>query len=82
MRRRTDRLFRLHVDRLGPREREALERIEACPGITVEQLADDMGVTVKRIWHYPDRLEVGRVQREGDPLRRPSALRAPGYSRE
>jgi predicted ArsR family transcriptional regulator len=60
-RRRTD---RLHVRTLGPREREALRRVEQRPGITVAELADEMDVTMNRARHYVRRLEAGRVRRE------------------
>jgi len=45
MRRRTDRLY---IRAPGQREREALEFVRAQPGITVQELADAMGVGMKR----------------------------------
>jgi hypothetical protein len=42
--------LRLFVARLGPREREALAVIEREPGITLEQLAERLGVTYGRAW--------------------------------
>lgn len=61
-RKRTDRLY---VRSVGPREREALRIIEQRPGITPAQLADEMGVGLKRIWQIVGRLEYDRgVRRE------------------
>ena len=61
MRRRTDRLF---VRTLGPREREAVRLIERQPGLTIAELADALGVGMKRAWQIVGRLEIGRVRRE------------------
>jgi DNA-binding MarR family transcriptional regulator len=61
MRRRTDRLY---LRSLGPRELEALRLIEQRPGVTVAELADEMGVTLNRAWQYLGRLEAGRVRVE------------------
>jgi hypothetical protein len=57
MRRRTDRLY---ARSLGPRELEALDLIEQRPGITVAELAAEMGVGMTRAWQYLGRLECGR----------------------
>jgi hypothetical protein len=46
MRKRTDRLY---VRTLGPREREALALVEQRPGIIVAELADALGVSVRRL---------------------------------
>lgn len=69
-RKRTDRLY---MRSLGPREREALALIEQQPGITVVALADELGVTMKRMWAMLGRLERtacgGRGARRADDLR-------------
>jgi DNA-binding Lrp family transcriptional regulator len=49
---------------LGPREREALRLIEQRPGIPIESLADELGVTMKRMWAMLGRLEANGVWRE------------------
>jgi hypothetical protein len=61
-RRRTGRLY---FRTLGPREREARTLIEEGPGLTVEELADALGVGMTRPWQIVGRLELGRVRREG-----------------
>jgi DNA-binding MarR family transcriptional regulator len=61
MRKRTDRLY---VRSLGPREREALSLIECRPGITPMDLAQELGVTLQRVWAILGRLEASRVRRE------------------
>lgn len=61
MRKRTDRLY---VGTLGPRELEALHVVEERPGITVAELAEDMGVSMQRAWQYVGRLEKSRVRRD------------------
>lgn len=61
MRRPTDRLY---ARTLGPRELEALRLIEDHPGITVAELADEMGVGMTRVWQIVGRLDNGRVRRE------------------
>jgi hypothetical protein len=60
-RRRTDRLY---IRSLGPRERESLALVQERPGITVEELADALGVTMNRMWGMLGRLEVSGVRRE------------------
>jgi hypothetical protein len=60
MRRRSDRLY---VPRLGPREREALQMVEQRPGVTVAELADELGVSMTRAWQILGRLEGPRVRR-------------------
>jgi len=67
MRRRTDRLY---IRAPGQREREALEFVRAQPGITVQELADAMGVGMKRAWQYIDRVELHTVWRNGAPAQR------------
>lgn len=67
MRRRTDRLY---LRSLGPRELEALRIVEQRPGITIAELADELGVTMQRVWQIVGRLEAGRVRREAQPPRR------------
>ena len=42
---------------LGPREREALALVQQRPGLTVEELADALGVRTKRMWGMLSRLE-------------------------
>lgn len=65
---RTDRLY---PRSLGPREQAALRLVHERPGITVEQLADALGVGMKRAWQYVERLEIHGVWREGGaPARR------------
>jgi molybdenum-dependent DNA-binding transcriptional regulator ModE len=54
---------RLFAARPGPREREALAVIEAEPGMTVEQLAERMGVSYGRAWQIVARLERSHVRR-------------------
>jgi Mn-dependent DtxR family transcriptional regulator len=54
VRRRTDGLY---ANSLGPSEREAPRLIEERPGITVEELASEMGVGMKRAWQYLGRLD-------------------------
>jgi predicted DNA-binding protein (UPF0251 family) len=63
LRRRTDRLYPRQV---GPRELEPLRLVEQRPGITVAELADEMGVTLNRVWQILGRLENGRVRQEAD----------------
>jgi hypothetical protein len=60
-RKRTDRLY---PRSLRPREREAAHVIEQHPGITVAELADELGVTVNRLWGRLGRLELNGVRRE------------------
>jgi hypothetical protein len=38
--------------------------VEQRPGITVAELADEMGVTLNRAWQYVGWLELGRVRAE------------------
>jgi predicted transcriptional regulator len=38
------------------------------PGITIAELADELGVTMQRVWQIVGRLEAGRVRREAQPL--------------
>jgi DNA-binding MarR family transcriptional regulator len=61
VRRRTDRVY---PRSLGPRKLEALRLVEQRPGITVEELAEEIGVTLQRAWQYVRRLAAGRVRRE------------------
>lgn len=49
---------------LGPRERQALALVEQRPEITVAELADALGVTLKRVWGMLARLEANGVRRE------------------
>jgi DNA-binding MarR family transcriptional regulator len=63
MRKRTD---RLRARSPGPRESEALRLIEQHPGITIEELADALGVSMSRVWQIVGRLEASRVHRERD----------------
>jgi predicted DNA-binding protein (UPF0251 family) len=58
-RKRSDRLY---PRSLGPRESEALRLVNEQPGITVAELADQMGVSLQRAWQYVGRLEAGRVR--------------------
>jgi hypothetical protein len=68
VRSRTDRPF---LRSPTPREQEAIRLIRERPGITVEQLADSMGIGMKRAWQYIARLELQGVRREGAaPARR------------
>ena len=68
MRRRTDRLF---IRSITPREQEAIRLIRERPGITVDQLANEMDIGMKRAWQYIARLERLGVWREGQtPARR------------
>jgi DNA-binding MarR family transcriptional regulator len=57
----------VYANSLGPREREALRLIEERPGITVEELASEMGVGIKRAWQY-----LGRFERRSFVSRQPS----------
>jgi hypothetical protein len=57
---------RLYPRTLGPRELEAVRLVEQRPGITIEQLAGELGVTMQRVWQIVGRLEAGRVRREAD----------------
>jgi hypothetical protein len=62
VRRRTDRLY--PPRRLGPREEQAARIVADRPGITVEGLANALGVGMKRTWQILSRLEYyGRVER-------------------
>jgi uncharacterized membrane protein len=61
VRRATD---RLSVRSLGPREREAVEIIEARPGITIAELRATLGVSASRVWQILERVEQGRVHRQ------------------
>jgi DNA-binding MarR family transcriptional regulator len=61
MRRRTDRLY---PRPLGPRELDALRLVKQRPGITVAELADELGVTMQRVWQIVGRLGLGRVRSE------------------
>jgi DNA-binding MarR family transcriptional regulator len=62
-RKRTDRLF--PPAPLSRRQREAAELVRARPGISVEELAEALGVGVKRAWQLLDRLEArGHVRRQ------------------
>ena len=55
---------------LTPREEEAARIVAERPGITFEELADALGVGVKRIWQIIGRLEYGgRIDRAGEPRR-------------
>jgi DNA-binding MarR family transcriptional regulator len=65
VRRRTDRPY---LRQFGPRELEALRLVEQHPGITVEELADELGVTMNRMWQIVRRLEAGRIHREGSTI--------------
>lgn len=60
-RKRTDRLY---MRSLGPREREALRLIEQRPGVTIEALGNELGVTMKPMWAMLGRLEANGVRRE------------------
>lgn len=75
MRRRTDRLYPPAASparrRLGPREEEAAGIVARQPGITVEELADALGVGMKRIWQMVERMEYAdRIRRDGEPARK------------
>jgi predicted transcriptional regulator len=81
-RRRADRIY---ARTLSPREVEALQRIEQNAGITVEELAETMGVGMKRVWQYLNSLQFGYVRLERDRYtprrsarRRGARARAPG----
>ena len=62
-RHRTDRIY---ARALVPREREALRLIEERRGITVEELAEAVGVGIKRAWQYLNSPEFGYVRLECD----------------
>ena len=62
MRKRTDQLF---ARTLGPRELEALRRIEESPGLTIGELAGHMDLKLGRAWQIVARLEARRVVRLG-----------------
>jgi DNA-binding CsgD family transcriptional regulator len=73
-RRRTDRIY---ARTLSPRELEALQLIEGHPGITVEELAETMGVGIKRVWQYLNSLEFGYVPLDARKPGAPPAAAAP-----
>ena len=56
LRRRTDRLY---PRSLGPRELEALRLVEQRPGITIAELADELGISMQRVWQIVGRLSWG-----------------------
>jgi hypothetical protein len=49
---------------LGPRGSEALRIVEERPGITVDELRGELGVSASRVWQIVGRLELGRVRRQ------------------
>jgi len=51
---------------IGAAEREASDLIKQTPGLTVQDLADRLGVTRGRAYAIVRRLELGRVRRERD----------------
>jgi predicted transcriptional regulator len=63
-RRRSDRIC---ARTLGPRELGALRLLEQNAGITIEELAEIMGVGISRVWQYLDSLRFGSVRLERDP---------------
>ena len=58
------RMDRLYPRPLGPRELEVLRLAERRPGITVEQVADEMRVTLTRVWQIVGRRGNPRVRLE------------------
>jgi hypothetical protein len=50
---------RLYPRTLGPRELEALRLVDQRPGITIAELADELGVTMWRVWQIVGWLEAG-----------------------
>ncbi|MGH2869060.1 MAG: MarR family transcriptional regulator [Solirubrobacteraceae bacterium] len=81
MRRSTDPLFAVtdaDRSRLRPAERRALAVVCVCPGVTVDELRQRLGVGRARVWQMLDRLEsMGVVCRDGGPPRRLGRHRRP-----
>jgi predicted DNA-binding protein (UPF0251 family) len=51
-----------HERKRRTHELEALRLVEQQPGITIAELADELGVTMNRAWQITGRLEGGRVR--------------------